>query len=261
MLRSMAERASRGVAFWRRLPADMGGIRMRVSPESGGLRYWKLNLESVDGRLLGLAREIVKPGSAVWDVGANVGLMTFAAAALAGPKGFVLAVEPDVDNQRLILKSIAENAGRIAPVELVCAAVSNASKRFARFEIASRSRSSNALAGLGNTQGGSVRETRTVILLTLDDLLDGFRAPDFIKIDVEGAESDALAGATRVLAGPRPIFHIEVNDECIEGVTRQLQAADYVLFDGSLPGPQRTAQIEKAVWDTLAIPKEKVAGV
>lgn len=261
MLRSMAERASRGVAFWRRMPADMGGIRVRVSPESGGLRYWKLNLERVDGRLLGLAREIVKPGSVVWDVGANVGLMTFAAAALAGPKGFVLAVEPDVDNQRLILKSIVENEGRIAPVELVGAAVSNASRRYARFEIASRSRSSNALAGLGNTQGGSVRETRTVILLTLDDLLDGFRAPDFIKIDVEGAESDALAGATRVLSGPRPIFHIEVNDECIDGVTRQLRAADYELFDVSLPGPQRTSPIEKAVWDTLAIPKEKVAGV
>lgn len=256
MIRSMAERFSRGVSFWRRLPAEFGRVRMRVSPESGGLRYWKLNLGGVDPHLLDFVREHVKSGMCVWDVGANVGLLSFAAAAKAGATGEVVSIEPDVDNQRLMLRTARANAG-IAPVSVLGVAVAKPPTRFAKFEISSRSRCSNKLAGFGNTQFGERSETRSVVIVTLDDILTNFRAPDVLKMDVEGAEIDAILGGLKLLNDVRPLFMIEVNKENRDEMTRILVEAGYILFNGDEPRDQRKPQ-SGTTWNTIAVPKEKL---
>ena len=65
-----------------------------VSP-SCGLRYLRWALGKVDPALFRWVEAYVKPGSVVWDVGANLGLFSFAAAARAGSDGAVVAFEPD----------------------------------------------------------------------------------------------------------------------------------------------------------------------
>lgn len=258
MIRSMAERMSRGVSFWRRLPEEFGRAKMRVSPESGGLKYWKLDLGQVDPLLLDFVRETVKPGMSVWDIGANLGLLSFAAAAKAGTSGQVVAVEPDVDNQKLLYRSIRANAGKIAEVNILGAAVAKPPQRFAKFEISGRSRASNKLSGFGNTQFGDRAETRAVVIVTLDEMLGGFRAPDVVKMDVEGAEIDAVLGGPKLLNEVRPIWTIEVNKENREEMTKLLLGAGYLLFDGEKPKAQRTPTTG-TTWNTIAVPKEKAA--
>src|ERR1041385_9098249 len=103
-LRRLAERMSRGLVLRRRLSAEFNRLPIYVSPEAG-LRYWRHHLDKVDPSLLRMVHELVKPGSIVWDIGANVGLFSLSAAALAGPSGSVLAVEPDLWLANLLSKS------------------------------------------------------------------------------------------------------------------------------------------------------------
>lgn len=258
MIRSMAERMSRGVSFWRRLPEEFGRVKMRVSPESGGLRYWKLNLGGVDPHLLDFVREHVKPGMSVWDVGANIGLLTFAAAAKAGANGQVVAVEPDVDNQKLLYRTIRANPGKLAEVNILGVAVAKPPTRFAKFEISGRSRASNKLAGFGNTQFGGRAETRAVVIVTLDEMLQGFRPPDVVKMDVEGAEIDAMLGGPKLISEIRPLFMIEVNKENRDAMTKLLVDAGYLLFNGDAPKAQRKPEAG-TTWNTIAVHRDRAA--
>ena len=58
-------------------------------------------------------------------------------------------------------------------------------------------------------------------LVTLDELTDQFFPPDLVKVDIEGAEVAALAGASQLLESPaRPSWIIEVHsaeleEECV----------------------------------------------
>lgn len=257
MSRKLAERFSRGIVLLRHLPGEFQNLPVYVTPEAG-LRHWR-SLRSVDPMLLDMVRELVAPGACVWDVGANVGLFAFAAAAVAGDSGSVLAVEPDVWLAHLLNRSaqlIRRKGTRTAAVKVLCAAVSS-SCGVHKLEIAERARASNHLqTGPGSTQAGGARHQQPTVAITLDGLLGSFPPPTVVKIDVEKHEADVLHGATRLLEAFRPVIWCEVDSANAREVTALLRGKEYRLF-GAAQTPHPA--IRCAWWHTLAVPAEKVA--
>lgn len=218
----------------RRLPACFGRGITCVSPAGGGLRYWRYDLAAAIPELIPQLKELISRGTNLWDIGANMGIVTFSAANLAGVTGSVLAIEPDVDNASLLYRSSCSMDKSVnALVTILPAAISSGTERIGQFQIASRSRAANALLGFGSSQMGSVDEIRAVPLFKLDELLDHFPPPDVFKIDVEGAEADVLTGASRILDEIRPKIIAEVSQEQSAEVTRLLKSHRYAIFDGT----------------------------
>jgi len=246
-LRLALERASHRVVVRRRLPPPFTGARIYVSTE-GGLRYLARTMAQVDPALLRLAAEVVRRGDTVWDIGANMGLFSFAAAVMAGKEGRVLAVEPDTDLARLLRRSA--DAARHAPVEILPAAVSD-DLSVARFHLARRNRATSHLAGFGTAMAGGVRSTRLVPTVTLDWLAARFPAPDVLKIDVEGAELAVLAGGAQVLAGS-PAVICEVSAQNAVAVSGILAGHGYTLYDGD-QGLGERVPVHAARFNTLAM--------
>ena len=135
LLRSALEQVTHRIVVRRRLPPPFAAARIYVSSE-GGLRLLGRSMTQSDPELLGLAAETVRRGDTVWDIGANLGLFSFAAAVAAGPSGRVLAVEPDTVMAGLLRRSAASNSGQ-AQVDVLPAAVSD-EESVARFHIARR---------------------------------------------------------------------------------------------------------------------------
>jgi FkbM family methyltransferase len=252
-LRAWAEYASRGIILRRHLPRAFGGLPIFVSPEAG-LRYWRRDLAKVDPMLLRMARELVKPGHVIWDVGANLGLFTFAAAALAGPSGYVIAIEPDLWLAQLLQRSAEHIRTRaVARVNVLSAAVSD-SIRVAHLSIAGRSRAANHLVeSVGSTQSGGHRALQSTLAVSLDFLLEHFPHPSVLKIDVEGAEVSVLKGAARLLRTVRPVIWCEVDPDNSLPVAQQFLESGYQIFAAALD-PDKRQPLKRASWDTLAIP-------
>jgi FkbM family methyltransferase len=222
---------------------------MYITPECG-LSYW-FGFKFATGLLMN-ATETVKPGNVVWDVGANMGLFSFASAGLAGPSGRVYAFEPDTTLVRLLRKSALLNPA-VAPVEVIPCAVYD-SVSLLRFNIAQRARASNFLDGFGYSQTGGVREAQTVPSVSLDWTAERIPPPDVLKIDVEGAELGVFRGGVKMLEAKRPIVLFESfvgasQDE----ITQLLHRLGYTLYNCDLPVADRVP-LKKAAVSTLAIP-------
>ena len=84
-------------------------------------------------------------------------------------------------------------------------------------------------------------ETASMSMTTLDQLADekNFRAPDLLKLDVQGYELKVLAGAERILSSGHPeailmeVSLIEINEGAplFSEVTRRMDEYGYRLYD------------------------------
>lgn len=227
-VRRIAERLARGRTLWRRLPRDLSRAPLLVSPDAA-LQLVKPGDAAFDPMLLRFCREDVAPGAVVWDVGANVGIVSLGAAVRGAE---VLAIEPDPFLGGLLRRTAAHPENRSRGIDVLGAAVA-AAPGTARLAIAGRGRASNFLENFGGrSMAGGMRESCLVPLLTLDLLLQDRRSPDLIKIDVEGAEVAVLDGARHLLETARPTVLIEVSGETgPEVLARFAGLGNYRVFD------------------------------
>jgi FkbM family methyltransferase len=249
-LRALLERATRTSSFRRSLPISVGGGGIYVSG-SGGLKYLFRSMGSIDPSLCSLAREFVKKGHVVWDVGANVGLFTFAAAHLAGETGKVVAFDADIWLAQLLRRSASIQPSTSAPVQVVPAAIASGCD-LRTFNIALRSRASNFLQGYGQTSTGGVAEQQTVVSVSIDWLAERLPPPEVIKIDVEGAELEVLRGATGLLGSKFPVVLCEVGQASSREVTHLFKSMGYRIYDGESRLSDRH-EVPLAPWNTVAI--------
>lgn len=173
---------------------------------SGTHGYW---LGSYELRKRRVFESIVNRGSVVFDIGAHVGFYTLLSSVLVGDKGQVFAFEPARQNLFYLKKHLHLNDVR--NVTVVEAAVSDRCG-----EISFEQGEENTFTGRISTSGNA-----RIKAVALDDLLrkGQILPPDYIKIDVEGAEMQVLSGAGKILEEGHPLLFLathesDVHDEC-----------------------------------------------
>jgi FkbM family methyltransferase len=149
-------------------------------------------------------RTIVRPGDVVYDVGANVGFFTVLAARRVGPQGAVIAFEPFPETATAARRNADLNGFKHVTV------LTNAAGRrggTAKLEV----REYSTLARLADES--TTGPTVDVEVIAIDDLVDTgrVRPPDFVKIDVEGAELGVIEGMRRTITAHRPVILCEMH--------------------------------------------------
>ncbi len=156
-------------------------------------------------------RQVLRPGMGVLDIGANIGYFTMLSAALVGPEGSVLAVEPNPANARLLEASRALNGFAQVTVAQVAAG-----QRIGL--LALNATHSNGTTSAPAAALDALLRATTVACVPVDALV-GERSIHLIKVDVEGAEYNALLGAKRLIARDRPAIISEFSPNLMPGIS------------------------------------------
>lgn len=138
-------------------------------------------------------KSLVKPGFSVADVGANVGYYTLLCSRLAGPTGSVHAYEPHPHLAEMLKNNLTLNElTAFVHAQAVGNQVGGATLYMNRGN-----------AGDHRTwKTEENRETLPVAMTSLDESL-GDTPLDFLKVNVQGAESLVLRGATEIIMAQR----------------------------------------------------------
>lgn len=155
-------------------------------------------------------KRVIKPGMKILEIGANIGYYALLETKLAGPTGYLYAIEPAPYNFDLLRKNIELNG--IKNVDLHQAAFAEKSGK-ARFYVYDRS---NLSSFIKREDMGMASVEVDVELMTLDDFL-GSKTVDFIRMDVEGYEREILRAGENALSRPNKpkYFFIEVHSDLL----------------------------------------------
>jgi FkbM family methyltransferase len=174
----------------RGLPVSLpGGESVRVLPEYGFISWNPDEYRAF--------REAVRPGMTALDVGANVGAYSLLLGQWVGSSGAVFAFEPAPAAHDGLQRHIRLNG--LDAIVTPLRAAAGAASATARFVVESTGGESRLA-----TAADATATTVDVPVTTIDEFCAREHVtPDFIKIDVEGAELDVLRGARETIRRTR----------------------------------------------------------
>ena len=146
-------------------------------------------------------------GAVLWDVGANIGIMTLIAAACENVEA-VVAIEPFSANYDAIVRNARQN-GLSEKVVVVAGGLSDRTGFFPlnleNVTPGGALHSFGSIAKIGDKRTGESVGRQMCAAYRMDDLVrfEGIPFPTHVKVDVDGFEERLLKGAEKVLRDPR----------------------------------------------------------
>lgn len=167
--------------------ATVGPFRVRFAPSDLTIAKKIILYGEYDKAQIELLCSFIEPGDDVLDIGANIGIYSLYLSRAVGPKGRVLAFEPDPSNLAVLRHNLESNG--CENVEVIPCCLGDAEGEVKLFQ------------SFGNAGGSSLWHRNeagghSLVPMRIGDEVmseHGFR-PRVAKIDVEGAEAMVLAG-------------------------------------------------------------------
>jgi FkbM family methyltransferase len=203
-----------------------GGLGLR---QAVGL--WSSEIPEEDAFL----QELDYTGQTVYDIGGFEGIHAIFYASRVGPEGRVVVFEPHPGNAGRIRTNIAVNGLRNVEVREKGVAAEPGELTFHAIDgDTGRTSASPDIAAKLDDRGAS---SLVVPVTSVDaEVAAGSPAPAFVKIDVEGLETDVLRGMARTMREHRPRLFVELHgvgtsakQANATAVTELAQAAGYVV--------------------------------
>lgn len=183
-----------------------------VSGEDLAVGSHILNGQSYEPHITALLTRYVQPGMAVIDIGANIGYLTMVIASLVQESGLVIAIEPNPENVKLLESTRRLNGFNQVQVIQVAAGRQTGI-------LALNVSHSNGMTGELPGDVEAILGARLVPCLPLDILVPKDRRIGLIKIDIEGAEYNALLGLAETLARWHPVIVSEFSPGSLPGIS------------------------------------------
>ena len=203
----------------------LGNVRVPIMAGVNRGLWWSL-ISSGSGYASGrraaaqmqLIEDLIQPGDVMYDIGAHHGYVTLAASRKVGARGAVHAFEPSEMNRGRLSRHVVWN--KLSNVSVHPYALSD-------FD------GESSFGGLGTSKmfamgsGDEMVQVRSGESLVQRNVCG---APDFVKIDVEGAEADTLRGLLPTLSSSARLFIAMHNSDADAKSTAMLDGLGFTCF-------------------------------
>ena len=201
--------------------AEVDGVKIALDRADGSVSEPMLRDRVYEPHVSAVLRSVLEPGMTFVDVGANIGFFTMLGAAMVGSTGRVIAVEPNSENCRLIVRSLELNGyGNVTLLPVALADKTGWSY------FVSHLGSNGSLSG-GSDSGVLGGWGQIVPTVRGDQVISG--RIDVVKMDVEGAEAMVVTGLTPLIDRYRPVIVTEASEEMLARVSGS-GLADYLRW-------------------------------
>lgn len=190
---------------------ELKGFSIYVQEEDAAVGQL-VKRDAYEPHVTAVFRDRLKAGMHVLDIGANIGYFTMLAASLVQSTGSVTAIEPNPDCAKLLEASRRANSFDNVIVVQVAAG------RELGLLILNTSYS-NAMTSPAPDDAAALIDSMTVPSFRIDDLVPRNKNIDFVKIDVEGAEYNALLGASDTIKRCHPTIVGEFSPDMMPGIS------------------------------------------
>lgn len=211
-----------------------------LDPEQRKIYFYQEYHERYEARLI---QTVLRPGDSFWDVGANIGYFALLAATVVGATGCVVAFEPGQQAFQRFQENITLNHfDQITAVPLAASDRQGTSRLYRRPD--------QADTGANLFQGGERHQWEEISTISLDAFFKqhSYPPPQFLKIDVEGAELAVLQGAAAILTDHTPLLLLEMEEKTLgpAGLSKQ------DIVDFLRPWGYQGAYLHKGHWHRVS---------
>lgn len=176
----------------------------------------------------------VERGDTVVDVGAHIGKFAIPSVKKVGKEGSVVAIEPEPQNLKLLRKNLSD----FSNVSIIEKAVWKEKGKI-RLYLGGDSRAHTAVPNVKSKKGERLSKGETYLNVQsdiLDNIVSGINNIDFLKMDIEGAEIEALSGAEQTLQKTNKIaiasYHHRKGEATAARVKNILDSHDFKTLIG-----------------------------
>lgn len=151
-------------------------------------------------------RDLCRPGTVVFDCGANIGMLSLLMSRLVGPRGVVCAFEASPRNRDMCQNDLIANHCTNVTLyhRALCDRTGQRMPLYYRDDL-----QADGIVGAPNE-----KPSAEVLSLALDEFVaHSGLIPDVVKFDIEGAEFDALKGFAKTLSQHRPHLIVETRTD------------------------------------------------
>jgi len=199
---------------WRTISLNGYKMKLNLAHRMASLVYWRGAHEWAP---MFLMQNELKKGMVFYDIGANIGEFSLFSAHLVGAEGKVYSFEPMNETFEVLKENIALNKyeDRITPFHIALSDNNGEADLFAATEHNDLGALEDGLHTLYATNDRSIF-LQKIKLETVDSKQAELSPPDFMKIDVEGAELHVLKGAAETIRKHHPKIMLEFNRDTFE---------------------------------------------
>jgi FkbM family methyltransferase len=204
-------------------PTPIGNYYLPVEAKEDNIANHMKRGVLFESPVIAVAKELIKPGTCVLDIGSNFGQMTIEFAKLAGPTGKVYSFEAQTKIFDILNKNIEAN--QLTNVETILSAVYH--KDGEELFFSDTDLSELPTYGCFGIDPKPVKKGQPIKSMTIDSL--NIHQPiSFMKVDIQGSDLFALKGAIQTIARHKMPILFEYEEPLQEKFGTSFQ--DYIDF-------------------------------